>query len=87
MKIETGMVVKSTKGHDMNSYYIVVDKLEQEGYFCIADGKRRKLQKPKRKKVSHLQATDMIYESDKYLSNKMIKFALREFNCQTREVC
>lgn len=85
MKIVTGMVVKSTKGHDMDSYYIVVDQLD--GYFYIADGRRRKLQKPKRKKVSHLLATQTICDNEMFVSNKKIKITLSDFNNQTREVC
>lgn len=85
MKIVTGMVVKSTNGHDKSSYYVVVDNVDN--FFFIADGKRRKLQKPKKKKVIHLQSTNTILNDYEYMSNKKIKIALRDFNNLTREVC
>ncbi len=85
MKIVTGMVVLSTNGHDKDSYYIAVK--QENDYFYIADGKRRKLQKPKKKKVSHLAYTNTIVDTDHYMSNKMIKNTLRGFINQTREVC
>lgn len=56
MTIEKGSVVRSIAGHDADRFYVV---LEMEGDFAfIADGKERKLEKPKRKRKKHLRGTN-----------------------------
>lgn len=76
---EKGMLVKSTAGHDSESWYAVVKA--EEGFVYIADGRRRKVAKPKRKNVKH------IINSDEYillygLTDKKLRKALwdRNFN-------
>ena len=48
-----GMVVKSKAGRDAGRYFVVL-KGADEGYVLIADGDLRKVAKPKRKKIKHL---------------------------------
>ena len=48
MEIVKGCVVKAKAGRDKNGYFVVLD-LDGE-YAMISDGKRRPLEKPKRKK-------------------------------------
>lgn len=51
--VRPGSVVFSKSGRDSGRYYLVVS---QEGEFAfIADGKTRKLAKPKKKKLKHLR--------------------------------
>lgn len=53
MNYEAGQIVKSLAGHDKDSIYMIV---RSEGSFIwVADGKRRKLDNPKRKNTAHVQ--------------------------------
>lgn len=52
--IETYMVVKSCAGRDKDTLYVVVGKLDYP-YVWIADGRKYKLDKPKKKNCRHLQ--------------------------------
>lgn len=44
----------SLAGHDKGTLYVVLDS--DETYVWLADGKRRKLEAPKKKKWKHVQA-------------------------------
>ncbi len=48
----------SKSGHDKGGAFVVI-ALEEE-YLYIADGKRRTLEKPKRKKIKHVQKTNYV---------------------------
>lgn len=58
MEFTTGQIVFSKSGHDKGGAFIVI-ALEEE-YLYIADGKRRTLEKPKRKKIKHVQKTNYV---------------------------
>ena len=47
-----GQVVSSAAGHDKDSLYLVV-QVEGDGWCRVADGKRRKVSRPKAKKMGH----------------------------------
>ena len=47
MQLTKGMIVRSMAGHDKNRFYVVLDLCEGDAW--IADGKQRKLERPKRK--------------------------------------
>ncbi len=53
--LEKGRVVISTQGRDKGGAFII---LENEGNGCvlIADGRRHRLEKPKKKKINHVRA-------------------------------
>lgn len=55
MEITTQTVVVSLKGHDKGRLFAVIG-FAGEGYALIADGKVRRLEKPKKKKLKHLRA-------------------------------
>lgn len=55
-----GQIVKSKAGRDKAKYFIIVD-IEDE-FVYLADGRIRRLEKPKKKKVKHIQATKNISE-------------------------
>jgi ribosomal protein L14E/L6E/L27E len=78
-----GKVVNSKAGRDMHRKFIVVEILSSE-YVYIADGDLRKIEKPKKKKVRHLDFTDIIAEevkdlilSKKEVTNSKIKIFLQ----------
>lgn len=47
------MFARSLAGHDKGRLYVVTGA--EEGYVLLSDGERRTLQKPKKKKVKHVQ--------------------------------
>lgn len=53
MEIRTSHVVLSTAGHDKGQLFLVVG--EEDHFFLLADGKTRKLEKPKRKNRRHVR--------------------------------
>lgn len=79
MRFQEGMIVKSDAGHDQERYYVVV--AVQEGFAFIADGKRRKLSKPKKKNVRHLKRTGRAVELTAVNTDPKLRRALRELNC------
>lgn len=52
-KIVPGQIVKSKAGHDMYKHFVVTEVLDKD-YVLIADGKSRKIDNPKKKKITHL---------------------------------
>lgn len=57
--IELGQVVKSKAGRDKSRIFIVVAIINRE-YVLVADGVLRKIEKPKRKKIKHIELTKEI---------------------------
>lgn len=59
MNIQKGSIVRAKSGRDKDKFFLV---LSVEGHFAfIADGKTRKLEKPKKKNLLHLAATTVVY--------------------------
>ena len=57
MNIQKGSIVRAKSGRDKGKFFLV---LSVEGHFAfIADGKTRKLEKPKN--LLHLAATTVVY--------------------------
>ena len=55
MNIQKGSIVRAKSGRDKGKFFLV---LSVEGHFAfIADGKTRKLEKPKKKNLLHLAAS------------------------------
>lgn len=76
--MELGSVVKSKLGHDSGSFYIIV-KIDEKGVY-IADGRRRKLLKPKLKNIKHLAKTNTIVDLNNVNTDKKLRRVLWEFN-------
>ena len=77
MNIQKGSVVRALAGRDKEGFYVVL-KIEGSTAY-IADGKRRKVQAPKRKNLKHLAPTHTVYDGS-LETNPQIKKLLREFN-------
>ncbi len=75
MKIQTGSVVIADAGRDSGSYFIVLDC--EDKYCFIADGKTRKLAKPKRKNIKHIRLTDSMIDIND-ITDKKLRVLLRE---------
>ncbi|WP_246599365.1 KOW domain-containing RNA-binding protein [Clostridium lacusfryxellense] len=63
-----GKVVNSKAGRDMHRNFIVVGILNEE-YVFISDGELRRIEKPKKKKVKHLNFTSTVAEE---IRNKIL---------------
>ena len=67
--MQVGNVVKSIKGHDAQRLYLVIAVLNAD-FVLLCDGKYRKLDNPKQKRVKHVELlseetfTDVKLDSD-----------------------
>lgn len=75
---EEGRVVWVTAGHDKDRFYAIVSVAE--GRVAVADGKLRKLGKPKWKNLLHVRPTGTVLESSAVTTDKKLREALRPFN-------
>ena len=78
MNLETGTVVKALKGRDKDKYFCVV--CIEDGYVYLCDGKERKLSKPKRKKIKHIEITQAKLQTETLQVDKHINKALKSLN-------
>ena len=77
MNIQKGSIVRALAGRDKGGFFVV---LGVEGsYALIADGKRRRIRHPKRKKLMHLAPTHTVYNGLTE-TNPQIRKAIKEFN-------
>ena len=76
MTITKGSVVRAKAGRDKDSFFVVL--AVDGGYALIADGKRRKVESPKRKKLIHIAATNTTL-TDTMDTNRKIRKALGDF--------
>lgn len=80
MEICKGSVVFSKAGRDKGGVFIVLDVYG--GTAMIADGALRRVEKPKRKKIKHLQKTNCVLElvtDAGGLSNAQLRKALAPY--------
>ena len=84
LEYQIGQVVYSKSGHDKGDVQMII-AVEGE-YLFLADGRRRKLEKPKRKKKMHVQPTFYVEEdvaaklqTGAYLLDADIKKALKKY--------
>jgi ribosomal protein L14E/L6E/L27E len=78
VRFREGMIVKSDAGRDQERFYVVVRA--GEGFAYIADGKRRPLEKPKRKNIRHLKGTSCFIDLTQADTNPRLRRALRPWN-------
>ena len=72
MEITVGMLVYSKAGRDKKNLFLVLD-IEND-YAYIADCDMRKAEKPKKKKLIHLQKINKVFENiNKDISNSEIR--------------
>ena len=85
MDIVKSNIVKSTAGRDEGDLFFVLDT--QEEFLLLADGKRRRVESPKRKKRKHVSfvgeshsvVADKIRSSEK-ITNSELRKALAAFS-------
>ena len=77
MEITVGTIVFSKAGRDKGNIFLTLDV--KDGYAFIADGDTRKIEKPKKKKLIHLQRTNKVYEIDlNVITNSHVRKVLSE---------
>ncbi|MDI3309835.1 MAG: KOW domain-containing RNA-binding protein [Thermoanaerobacterium sp.] len=83
-----GRIVKSKAGRDKDRVFIIVG-VADEKHVLISDGELRKIEKPKKKKLIHLQKYNEVDEKirEKILggqtvTNAEIIEALKQFKCE-----
>lgn len=72
-----GTIVKACAGRDGDDYFVIVAH-DVDGFVYIANGKSRKLLKPKKKNVKHLQFTKTVIELD-CITDKKLRNFFREY--------
>ena len=77
-RFQRGTIVKSTAGHDADSFYVVLEV--EQGAALIADGRRRKLAKPKRKNIRHLARTNQVVPEEELATDNKIRRVLWPLN-------
>ncbi len=60
-ELSLGQIVSSKAGRDKDKVFAVIDIVDDK-YVLIADGDLRRIEKPKKKKVKHLQRYNTINE-------------------------
>ena len=70
--VQEGMFARSLAGHDKGKLYVIV-RIE-EPYVYLADGKIRPLERPKKKKLMHVQID---YQQTEISSDLEIRKALK----------
>ena len=80
-KIERGRIVRSKAGRDKFRYFVITEVLD-ENYCLIADGDLRKIEKPKKKKISHLAFTnDKATDKEEFeFTNKSLRALTKSYN-------
>jgi ribosomal protein L14E/L6E/L27E len=72
-----GTIVKACAGRDGGGYFVVV-RCDDLGFYYIANGKSRKLDRPKRKNVKHLQFTKTVIDISG-MTDKKLRRLLAEY--------
>ncbi len=81
MEVQRGQIMRSLAGHDKGDLQVV---LKTEGVFAyMADGKRRKLEAPKKKKLMHLAPTGTVLGEESLSTNRQIRTALAKYREHT----
>jgi ribosomal protein L14E/L6E/L27E len=75
--ILTYILCKSSAGHDKGSWYAIVKR--EDGFVWIADGRRRKLDKPKKKNIKHVEITKKTIELE-HFTDKSLRKSLWVYN-------
>lgn len=81
-----GKIAYSKAGRDQGKVFVVVSILDDE-YVYVCDGSLRPVEKPKKKKIKHLEFTNIIAEeignlsiSDEKVTNAIIKGILQSYD-------
>lgn len=85
--VKIGQVVKSKAGRDKDKLYLILSIVDKN-YVTVVDGKLRKLENPKKKKIKHLMIYNSVIddlsleEANNKVDNAYIRKVLTPFNKQ-----
>lgn len=79
VEIIQGTVVLSKAGHDRDGIFAVIG-FADGNHALIADGKQRLIEKPKKKKLKHLEPIGKLEQTNPTQTNRQLKKALKAFN-------
>ena len=90
MQDYTGWIVRSTAGRDKDGVLCVVGIDQEQQRLLLADGKRRKVARPKQKKLGHVQCLTDQYDhpaieklkQGQALTDKELRRALAAFRAK-----
>ena len=74
MENKRGQIVSSKAGHDKGCFFAII--ADENPYALICDGKRRPLEKPKKKKYIHLSKTNYVLSEDEMKTNRSLRKAI-----------
>ncbi len=84
MDIYPGALVVATAGRDKDKFFVVM--AVDDNYAYISDGRTRKVDVPKKKKLKHLKTTDYVSETLKeklicgqMVTNSMVRKEIRTY--------
>ncbi len=91
MNNNIGYFATSLAGHDHNNIYIIVDADDE--YVYLVDGKLKKVDNPKKKKLKHVQlikkTDDTIADrinNNVAFTNEDIKYAIKNYNKENQKL-
>lgn len=73
-----GQIVSSKAGHDKGCFFVIV--ADEFPFAFICDGKRRPLERPKKKKYIHFSKTNYFLSEDEMQTNRALRKALARFS-------
>ena len=65
-KLTVGSIVRPTAGKEAGKYYVILSA--EDEYVYLSDGRRRKAELPKKKKLKHVAASGF---ADEYILQKL----------------
>jgi ribosomal protein L14E/L6E/L27E len=78
MDFDRGRVVRSRAGRDGDGFFVVLAADQRSAVIC--DGRRRRLEHPKKKNLRHLSATGTVLPEEQMQTNREIRRALAPFS-------
>ena len=72
LQLSIGQIVKSRAGRDIGEVFLVYEIVDAQ-YVLLVDGKRRKIDKPKKKKQKHLTVYNTVLSDLSYRRDNDIK--------------
>lgn len=72
-----GKIVRSSAGRDKGQYLLCVE--ENESFLLVCDGKRRPIERPKRKNPRHVILTDDRLPSEDAQTNRALRRSLAAY--------
>jgi ribosomal protein L14E/L6E/L27E len=71
-------VVISLAGRDKNGRFAVLDK--EDEFLILSDGRKRPLERPKRKNLRHVAKTNWVLSPENAATNKALRKSLAEID-------